>query len=114
MPARTGLSAGGLAGYACYGPTPLTDGTYDLYWMAVAPGCRRRKYGQDLIGWVEDGVRQSGGRLIVVETSSQEKYAGTRSFYARMGYEAAARIRDYYRAGDDLVIFRKSLIGEGA
>ena len=28
------------AGYICYGPTPLTDGTWDIHWLAVAPGSR--------------------------------------------------------------------------
>src|SRR3954447_11901160 len=27
----------GLVGWICWGPTPCTLGTYDLYWMAVDP-----------------------------------------------------------------------------
>jgi len=26
-----------VRGYACYGPVPLTVGTYDLYWIVVDP-----------------------------------------------------------------------------
>ena len=32
-----------LAGFACYGPTPGTDRTYDLYWIAVIRGAGVRK-----------------------------------------------------------------------
>ncbi len=100
-----------VAGYVCYGPTPLTEGTYDIYWIAVAPDVQGRKIGTELLTFAEDDIARNKGRLITVYTSSQEKYSSTRSFYLRRGYHEGARIHDYYRPGDDLVIYVK-LISE--
>ena len=105
---------GAIAGYMCYGPTPMTEGVVDLYWMAVHPGKHRQGYGKALIQWLEKDVREKQGRLIVIETSSRDKYATTRNFYQRLGYVENARIRDFYHPGDDLVIYCKYLKPEGA
>ncbi len=98
---------GKVAGYMTYGPTPLTEGTWDLYWIAVSPEAQGKGYGRQLIIWLEDRVRESGGRLILIETSSQPKYLPTRKFYEKLGYAEIARIPDFYRPGDDRVIFGK-------
>ena len=105
---------GAIAGYMCYGPTPMTEGVVDLYWMAVHPGKHRQGYGKALIQWLEKDVQEQKGRLIVIETSSRDKYATTRNFYQRLGYLENARIRDFYRPGDDLLIYCKYLKPEGA
>lgn len=105
---------GAIVGYMCYGPTPMTEGVVDLYWMAVHPGKHRQGYGKALIQWLEKDVQEKKGRLIVIETSSRDKYATTRNFYQRLGYVGNARIRDFYRPGDDLLIYCKYLKPEGA
>ncbi len=104
---------GGVAGFVCYGPTPLTEGTVDLYWMAVHPGRHRQGFGRALVRRVEEAVRQTRGRLIVIETSSKTKYAPTRQFYQRLGYAETARLPDFYRPGDDLVVYCKYFKAEG-
>lgn len=98
---------GRVAGYMTYGPTPLTEGTWDLYWIAVSPKEQGKGYGQKLVRWLEEEVRKNGGRLILIETSSQPKYESTRKFYEKLGYAEVARIPDFYRPGDDRVIFGK-------
>jgi len=98
-----------VAGYVCYGPTPLTDGTYDIYWIAVDPDVQGRKIGTELLRFAEEDIAKHKGRLITVYTSSQEKYSSTRSFYLKRGYHEGARIRNYYRLGDDLVIYVKQI-----
>jgi ribosomal protein S18 acetylase RimI-like enzyme len=100
-------NSGRIAGYMTYGPTPLTEGTWDLYWIAVLPGEQKKGYGQKLVLWLEDEVRRRAGRLILIETSSQPKYQPTRKFYEKLGYTEIARIPDFYRPGDDRVIFGK-------
>ena len=105
---------GAIAGYICYGPTPMAEGVVDLYWMAVHPGKHRQGYGKALIQWLEKAVQEKKWRLIVIETSSRDKYATTRNFYQRLGYVENARIRDFYRPGDDLLIYCKYLKPEGA
>jgi len=94
-------------GYMTWGPTPLAEDAYDIYWMAVSPAEQGRGRGKALISWVEDEVRRRDGRMIIIETSSQPKYDGTRQFYIDLDYKEVARIPDFYRAGDDRVIYAK-------
>ena len=98
-----------VRGYVCFGPTPLTESTWDLYWVAVDPAAQGRGYGQMLLGLAESEVRRQGGRLLLIETASQEAYGATVRFYERAGYELVSRIRDFYRPGDDKLTFAKTL-----
>lgn len=98
-----------LLGYICIGPTPLTYGTYDLYWIAVDPDYQGKGIGKKLLSFAENKVKQNNGRLIVIETSSQEKYRNTVKFYETAGYKLLSRIKDYYKIGDDLLVYGKYL-----
>jgi ribosomal protein S18 acetylase RimI-like enzyme len=98
-----------LAGYACWGPTPGTNGTCDLYWIAVDPAWQGQGIGTSLVREVERRLLADGCRLVVVETSSRVDYGPTRQFYERRGYTRAATIPGYYAPGDDLVIYTKDL-----
>lgn len=100
-----------LIGYACFGATPSTDRTYDLYWIAVHPDAQRSGAGAALLGDVERRLEARRARLLVIETSSRADYAGTRHFYDKRGYAEAARLRDYYAPGDDRVLLSKRLTG---
>ncbi len=102
-------SEGEVAGYYCIGPTPATDGTFDLYWIAVKPSMQGRGIGSLLNTHAENLIRNHGGRLVIAETSSQPRYEKTRLFYTTHGYSELSRIRDYYKVGDDLVVFGKYL-----
>lgn len=99
-----------VRGYVCFGPTPLTQGTYDLYWIAVDAESQGMGFGQTLLRFVEEQVRQRRGRLLLIETSSQESYGGTQRFYERAGYTVMARVSDFYKLGDDKVIFGKTVV----
>jgi ribosomal protein S18 acetylase RimI-like enzyme len=98
---------GALVGYVCYGPTPMTEGTYDLYWIASDPTVRGQGIGASLISGMEADLRRIQARIIRVETSATEAYGPTRGFYASMKYTEEARIRDFYKVGDDLIILTK-------
>jgi ribosomal protein S18 acetylase RimI-like enzyme len=98
-----------LHAYACWGPVPLTRGTYDLYWIATHPGSRGRGFGRALISYIENELRAKGGRLLVAETSAKKSYEGTVEFYRRLGFETASHIKDFYDVGDDRLIFVKRL-----
>lgn len=102
-------SDGVVQGYVCYGPTPLTQGTWDLYWIAVDPLTQGRGAGRTLLAFAEDDVRRRGGRLLLIETSSQESYGATVRFYERSGYTLEGRIRDFYKPGDDKLVFARQL-----
>jgi GNAT superfamily N-acetyltransferase len=99
---------GRLAGWICWGPTPCTLGTYDLYWMAVHPSVQGSGVGTALINEMERALAGIA-RLIVVETAGRTDYSATRSFYEARGYQATATIPDFYAPGDDQVVFVKSV-----
>lgn len=98
-----------VQGYVTYGPTPLTDGVYDLYWIAVDPKQQGRGFGQILLRFVENDVRSRKGRMLLIETSSKGSYASTMRFYERAGYAEISRIKDFYRVEDDKLVFCKRL-----
>jgi ribosomal protein S18 acetylase RimI-like enzyme len=101
---------GDVAGWICWGPTPCTLGTYDLYWMAVAPEAQGNGIGKALL---EEMERRLAGvaRLIVIETAGRPDYAPTRAFYQARGYSPVSRIPDFYAPGDDQVVFVKDVSG---
>jgi len=106
---RVSEEGGKVAGYYCVGPTPATEGTFDLYWVAVDPALQGKGIGGALDDHACGLVREMSGRLIIAETSSVPRYRLTRDFYVRRGYSELARIADYYRPGDDLVVYGKYL-----
>jgi ribosomal protein S18 acetylase RimI-like enzyme len=100
---------GGLAGYICYGPTPMTEGTWDLYWVATHPAARGRGVARALVERMESELREVGARNVRVETSQSEGYGAAHGFYARMSYPVVARFPDFYKPGDDLLVMYKRL-----
>jgi len=96
-----------VVGYVCYGPTPLTEGTWDLYWIAVAPDRQQQGIGRTLLKAAEQNIRDSEGRLVIIETSSVPDYEKTRNFYLNHDYEIIARIPDFYAPGDGKLILQK-------
>ena len=97
-----------LVGWICWGPTPCTLGTYDLYWMAVDPAAQGAGIGTALVREME-GRLAGSARLIVVETAGRPDYRPTRSFYESRGYRRTAVIPDFYAPGDDQVVYVKTL-----
>jgi GNAT superfamily N-acetyltransferase len=99
---------GRLVGWICWGPTPCTLGTYDLYWVAVDPSVQGAGVGSLLVAEMEK--RLAGvARIIVVETAGRDDYRPTREFYLRRGYEVVGQVPDFYEPGDDQVVFLKRL-----
>lgn len=99
-----------ITGYICYGPTPLTEGTWDVYWIAVSAEKQGKGIGSALLANAEGKIREAVGRLIIIETSSQPSYVKSRRFYSNNGYEAIARLPDFYAPDDDKIILQKRLI----
>jgi ribosomal protein S18 acetylase RimI-like enzyme len=98
---------GRALGYVCYGDTPMTAHTWDLFWLVTHRDARGRGVARALVTSMEKDIRERGGSLIRVETSSI--YHAAAAFYARLGYPLAARVRDFYRPGDDLLLLIKHL-----
>jgi len=103
---------GRVVGYACFGLTPLTDGVFDVYWIAVDPACQGRGVGKALLRAVEAEVTRRHGRTILIETGGKPSYAATRTFYDRAGYREIARIPDFFRIGDDKVVYARRVDGQ--
>jgi len=97
------------AGYILFGPVPLTEGTWDIYWVATDPVHHGKGFGRKLFERTESDLRVLGARMICLETSSQGSYMRTRRFYEQAGYTEASRIRDFYRPGDDRLTYVKRL-----
>lgn len=101
--------SGGVAGYVCYGPTPMTAATYDLYWIVTHSAARGRGVASALIAAMERELDARGAGAVRVETSEQESHGPARRLYARHGYPEVARLADFYAPGDSLVLYYKRL-----
>jgi GNAT superfamily N-acetyltransferase len=100
---------GTVVAYACFGKNPMTKATFDLYWIATRADRMGKGYGRAILSFVEEEVRRRGGRLLVIETSSQESYGTQRLFYEKTGCTLAAQLPDYYDEGDDKLIYLKRI-----
>lgn len=105
----TALKDGRPAGYVCYGPRSLADGVHELYWIIVDPALRGARIGRALIEKTAAVLGRLGARMMVAETSGLPEYEGTRAFYLKCGFAEEARIKDFYKPGDDIVFYVKRL-----
>jgi ribosomal protein S18 acetylase RimI-like enzyme len=96
-------------GFAYFAPTAMTDRTWELWWIAVAPTRQRGGRGSDLLRFVEAEVAAAGARLLLIETSSTPAYHPTCEFYRKHAYAQVAVIPDFYADDDGKVIFSKRL-----
>jgi ribosomal protein S18 acetylase RimI-like enzyme len=103
-------NSGVIVGYICYGPTPLTETTWDIYWEAVAPECQGYGIGSALINEAESNIKTQGGKRVLIETSSAPDYKNTRRFYLSHGYVQISCIPDFYGDGDHLVTYYKKFL----
>ena len=98
-----------VAGYICYGRRPMTNRTYDLYWIAVDPKIHGKGIGSKLVEHMENDLKGKEEALVLIETSGKENYSGERKFYEKNGYKVQTIIKGFYRKGDDLYIYHKYL-----
>jgi ribosomal protein S18 acetylase RimI-like enzyme len=98
-----------VAGFACYGPTPLTEGVWDLYWICVDREQQANGIGSTLLKKIEAELCSRHARAIYLETSDSDAYQAARKFYERHGYEIAAHFADFYAPGEGKVVYRKKL-----
>ncbi|GAA6620405.1 GNAT family N-acetyltransferase [Scytonema sp. NUACC26] len=97
----------GVVGVAYCEPEPMTDGTWNLQLIAIRPDHQGQGRGGKLLHYVEETLKARGGRMLLVETLAS--FDRTQKFYVKCGFEEEARIRDFYTAGADKVVFRKVL-----
>lgn len=100
-------AGGAIAGFVYYAPAPMTDRTWQLWWIAVRKDLQGKGIGTQLLHFVEQEIRVRHGRLIFIETGSPPQYEQTRQFYLKHGYERHAEFKDFYADGDSMIVFRK-------
>jgi len=98
-----------LAGFICFGPIPMTERCYDLYWLRVDEESSKKGVGGTLLGFMEKFVAREGARRIYVETSSTAPYQAARSLYGKHGYQLVCSLENFYREGDHKMIFMKEV-----
>ena len=94
-------------------PEKMTEGTWNIYLIAVHPDFQSQGIGTVMIEKIEKLLTEKGERILLVETSGLDSFAKTRSFYDQCAFQQEAKIRDFYQAGEDKIVFRKSLIATG-
>ena len=104
-PASACAGPGTAGGYVCIAPIPLTDHAWNLYWICVHPRLQGHGLGRALVAAAEAHAASRGGQLLVLETSGRDAYVHTRRFYEACGWKEEARLRDFYRPGDDVVYY---------
>nr|NJM01155.1 GNAT family N-acetyltransferase [Desulfobacula sp.] len=98
---------GRVVGYGCYGPIPCTLTSYDIYWVAVSPEFQGKGLGKSILTEMEGLISEAGGKRAYVETSTQIRYASTRSFYEGCGYRCDVVLDDFYEPGDGKAVYSK-------
>jgi ribosomal protein S18 acetylase RimI-like enzyme len=96
-------------GIAYIAPERMTEGTWNLYLIAVHPDRQKQGRGKALLSYVEQMLMEQGERILLVETAGTDDFEYVREFYRQNGYEEEARIREFYAAGIDKIVFRKAL-----
>ncbi len=97
-------------GYICYGPVPMTQGTFDLYWIVVDIDFKGQGIGSRLIDFLEEEMRRLKGRMILADTSSISSYEEAYRFYLKKGFQEVARVPDFYWEGNHRITFCKRII----
>lgn len=100
---------GQLIAYSCFGPTPCTRSSFDLYWIAVDPSFQGTGIGRAVLEETERRTRSTGGTRLYAETSSRPQYQSTRAFYERTGFTLAELLTDFYDTGDHRCTYVKIL-----
>ncbi|MBN1974857.1 MAG: GNAT family N-acetyltransferase [Sedimentisphaerales bacterium] len=98
-----------VVGWVCFGATPCTLGTFDIYWIAVDPSLQRQGVGKFMLDFAEQEITKQGGRLAVVETSGMKRYEPTQKFYEKNNYCLSAKIPNFYAPEDDKFIYLKTM-----
>jgi len=99
----------GLVGLAYCEPERMTEGTWNLQLIAVHPTRQRQGRGAQLLRHLEQSLAARGARILLVDTLGTPDFEHVRAFYRKHGFDEEARIREFYAAGADKVVFRRAL-----
>ncbi|MBW1299014.1 GNAT family N-acetyltransferase [Aquimarina litoralis] len=91
-------------------PERLTEGTYNLYAIAVRKDQQGKGIGKEMMEYIENELKENKCRILIVETSGKPDFALTREFYLKCNYTKQAVIPEFYEKGDDKIVFWKKLV----
>ena len=98
-----------VVGFGFCEPERMTDGTWNLLAIGVEPSHQGQGAGGAMLRYLEDQLRQLNVRVLLVETMGTPEFELTRTFYRQNDYTEEARIREFYEAGADKIVFWKHL-----
>lgn len=90
-------------------PARMTDGTWNLLAIGVDPALQGQGHGAKMMSYLEHQLSKTSQRVLIVETMGTPELAKTREFYLKNGYKEEARIREFYEAGADKLVYWKHL-----
>ena len=79
------------------------------YAIGVQNDLQGKGVGKKMMTFIEDYLKSKGKRVLIVDTSSMPEFDLTREFYLKIGYTKEATIRDFWKEGDDKIVFWKKL-----
>ena len=98
-------------GVAYCAPEPVTSGTWNLLMLWIRKDREGHGHGAELISHVEQSLTGLSARLLIVETSGTPDFERARVFYSRCGFILEARIKDFFDASDDKLVYTKAIRG---
>ncbi|MBX7095667.1 MAG: GNAT family N-acetyltransferase, partial [Flavobacteriales bacterium] len=67
-------------------PEKLTEGTYNLLALGVSNDVQKKGIGKEMMNYIENHLKSTDGRILIIDTSSDEAQAAARNFYHKIGY----------------------------
>ena len=98
-----------LVSVAYFAPERMTEGTWNLYFIAVHPDRQKQGRGKGMLDHIVNELALLGERVLLVETSGTDDFDYVRAFYRNNGFTEEARIREFYAKGVDKIVYRMKL-----
>lgn len=96
-----------LAGYICFGPVEVTEGSWILHGIAIHPDFQRQGCGVQLLQYAEKRLASAAGSRLFAPVSSRPEFQPTRDFLVRANFSQEATLKDFYAPGEDQLVFVK-------
>jgi ribosomal protein S18 acetylase RimI-like enzyme len=87
----------------------VTLGTWNLLMLWIRKDRDRCGHGSALVAHVERELITRSARLLIVETSGLPEFEVARAFYSKCGFEQEARIKNFFAAGEDKLVYTKPI-----
>ncbi len=100
-----------LIGVVIHGTIAGSLGAGRLQLIVIAPASRRAGVAIALIDAAAGDLRHAGARFVTVEMPDDIELAPAMALLARTGFHIEASVRDFFRDGVDLAVFRRELGG---